>query len=191
MAVPAPATKTQILSAAYGLLYREGFARVSMDAIAEAAGVTKKTLYYHFPGKDELVAAVLDHQHDQVLVQMQQWGAGETYSAADFLSAIFVQLQSAAAEPDWLGSGFSRLSMELADLPDHPARTAAQEHKASIEAWLVKELTRLSEPDPEGLARHVMLLLEGCLSLMLIHRDTSYAGAAAQAVRQLTEARVA
>ena len=35
------------------------------------------------------------------------------------------------------------------------------------------------------LARQTMLLIEGCLSLSLIHGDPSYAGAAARAVREL------
>ncbi len=55
-------TRERILAAAYGLLYQEGFSRVSLDAIAAASGLTKKTLYYHFDSKDALVAAVLESQ---------------------------------------------------------------------------------------------------------------------------------
>ena len=50
-----------ILTSAYRLFHRHGFNRVSMDEIAAAAGVTKRTLYYHFRSKDSLLAAVL-HQ---------------------------------------------------------------------------------------------------------------------------------
>lgn len=42
-------TTIKILDAAYGLMWRQGFLRVSMDEIAERAGVTKRTLYQHFP----------------------------------------------------------------------------------------------------------------------------------------------
>jgi AcrR family transcriptional regulator len=35
------------------------FAAVSVDAVAAKAGVTKRTLYYHFKSKDDLVAAYL------------------------------------------------------------------------------------------------------------------------------------
>ena len=55
-------TKRRIIDAAYELFYKDGFARAGVDAIAERAGVTKRTLYQHFDSKDALVAAVLDIQ---------------------------------------------------------------------------------------------------------------------------------
>lgn len=48
MARSSESTRDRILEAAYGLLYREGFTRVSLDAIAADAGLTKRTLYYHY-----------------------------------------------------------------------------------------------------------------------------------------------
>jgi AcrR family transcriptional regulator len=55
-------TKRRITDAAYELFYKSGFARAGVDAIAEAAQMTKRTLYYHFDSKDSLMAAVLDAQ---------------------------------------------------------------------------------------------------------------------------------
>ena len=49
--------KQTILTCAYRLFHRLGFNRVSMDEIATAAGVTKRTLYFHFRSKDDLMAA--------------------------------------------------------------------------------------------------------------------------------------
>ena len=54
-------TKGRILSAAYRLFYKQGFSRVSVDAIADLAGVTKRTIYYHFDSKDEIVTS---YNHD-------------------------------------------------------------------------------------------------------------------------------
>ena len=181
----ASTTKNRILSAAYGLLYREGFARVSVDAMAEAAGVTKRTLYYHFESKDALVAAVLDHQHIHTLARIRGWGKRSAESPAEFLTGLFEQLEIWASEPRWLGSGFTRLTMELADLPGHPARHAAHQHKIAVENWLAGELERLGVRPPEELACQVMLLVEGCLSLILIHGDTSYVAAASRAAKRL------
>jgi AcrR family transcriptional regulator len=163
----------------------EGFARVSMDAIAEAGGVTKRTLYYHFDSKDGLAAAVLDHQHLHALTRIQRWAKSSAETPADFLAALFEQLENWASEPRWHGSGFTRLTMELADLPGHPVRHAAHQHKCAIEDWLAGELKRLGARHPQQLARQVMLLIEGCLSLILIHGDTTYVSAAAQAADQL------
>ena len=144
-------TRNQILSAAYELLYKEGFVRVSMDAIAEAAGVTKRTVYYHFESKDALAAAVLDHHHSFALARIQGWSKGSAETPADYLAALFAQLESWASEPKWLGSGFTRLTMELADLHGHPVRHAAHQHKAAVEDWLASELKRRDARCPNEL----------------------------------------
>src|SRR5271154_3528966 len=49
----------RILAAAGELFYRHGIRAVGVDAIAEAAGTNKMTLYRHFTSKDELVAEYL------------------------------------------------------------------------------------------------------------------------------------
>lgn len=50
-----------ILDAAAGLLREAGFARMSMEGVAAAAGVSKPTLYLRYASKSELVVAVLVH----------------------------------------------------------------------------------------------------------------------------------
>jgi AcrR family transcriptional regulator len=191
MAASAKDTKGRILKAAYRLLYREGFARVSMDAIAEASGVTKKTLYYHFDSKDSLTAAVLEHQQRLALAQIQKWGRKSSGTAADYMTALFEDLEKWASQPRWLGSGFTRLTMEMAHLPGHPVRHAASQHKHAVETWLASELESLGARNPQELARQVMLLIEGSLSLILIHRDVSYAKTAARAAVRLLKTETA
>lgn len=49
----------RILDAALALLGRDGFARMSVDAVSAAAGVPKSTIYRRYPGKAELASAAL------------------------------------------------------------------------------------------------------------------------------------
>src|SRR5262252_33538 len=51
--------RARILAAAAELFYRHGIRAVGVEAIAEAAGTNKMTLYRHFDSKDELVAEYL------------------------------------------------------------------------------------------------------------------------------------
>jgi AcrR family transcriptional regulator len=180
-------TRERILSAAYRLFYKEGFARVSVDAIAAAAGVTKRTLYNHFTSKDELLAAVLDRQHLLALAQIKKWGGDSAKTPSEFLTGLFEQLALWASRPRWLGSGFTRVTMELADLPGHPARQAAHRHKAAVEGWLAQRLEELGAANPEELARQAALLMEGSHALVLIHRDPRYIASAAEAARRLAD----
>src|SRR2546426_12721955 len=48
--------RERILAVAADLFYRQGIRAVGVEAIAEAAGTNKMTLYRHFPSKDALVA---------------------------------------------------------------------------------------------------------------------------------------
>ena len=55
--------RTRILEAAYTCVARWGMAKTSVDAAAREAGLSRATLYRHFPGgKDELLAAVVDYE---------------------------------------------------------------------------------------------------------------------------------
>ncbi|RJF80635.1 TetR/AcrR family transcriptional regulator [Oleomonas cavernae] len=56
-----PGRKTAaVLTAAKRLFLERGYAGTSMDAVAAAAPVSKRTLYQYFPGKEELFGAVID-----------------------------------------------------------------------------------------------------------------------------------
>src|SRR5207249_4197531 len=53
------ATSRRVLAAARGHFFMHGFRSVSMDDLAAELGMSKKTLYAHFPSKHELVRAVM------------------------------------------------------------------------------------------------------------------------------------
>lgn len=50
-----------IVQAAIGEFREHGFNGTSMDRVAAAAGVSKRTVYNHFPSKEELFEAILEH----------------------------------------------------------------------------------------------------------------------------------
>lgn len=54
-----------ILEAALTLMARDGYARMSVDAVAAEAGVGKPTVYLRYPGKAELATAALAHLREQ------------------------------------------------------------------------------------------------------------------------------
>jgi hypothetical protein len=90
-----------------------------------------------------------------------------------------------STRPDFAGTGFTRFVIELADLPGHPARVIARRHKALIETQIAQALKRAQISMPEKRARQLLMLSEGAIVLMLVHRDRSYITAAAEAAKQL------
>lgn len=181
----AAATRQRILDAAYAEFYRRGFARVGVDEVAAAAKVTKRTLYYHFDSKDQLLGAVLAAQHVLALSTFRRWADRVDGNAEQMVVRLFAELSKWSAKPRFSGSGFTRLAMELADLPGHPARVAARQHKAVIEAELVKMFARSRVSDPTRKAREIALLLEGAINLILVHGDRGYAESGKQAAKVL------
>jgi AcrR family transcriptional regulator len=179
--------RRRIIDAAYEFFYRHGYGRAGVDAIAEAAGVTKRTLYHHFDSKDALLTAVLEDQHELVLKRFREW-LRPTAEPIAMLEALFAELKRWSAKPGWQGSGFSRAALELADLPGHPARLAAHRHKAALEQILREELAKHAQCDADVLARQVLAVVEGCMVLILVHGDPTYADAGGAAARLLVEA---
>jgi AcrR family transcriptional regulator len=181
-------TRLHILDAAYGLFWRQGFLRVSMDEIAAHAGITKRALYLHFRSKDALMAATLAYSSELALKRLREFrrpiGTGE-----DLIESYFAQLGGWAKKPRYSGGGFTRAVVELADLQGHPARVIARKHKSAVEKWLADELAATGIPLAGERAREIMLLTEGAMALMLIHGDPDWANSAARAAKKLLRKR--
>ena len=190
MTTPRTPTRDRIVDAASALFYADGIRAVSVDAVAEKAGVTKKTLYYHFASKDDLVAAYLAGRDQPNLDAFARWFASADGDAAARTTAIFEKLAKAARRSDWRGCGFLRTSAELANLPGHPAIRIGRAHKKKFETWLTQRFAEAGIAEPETLARQVVVLLDGAFSTMLLHRDAAYIEAAGQAAAALIEARL-
>lgn len=181
-------TREQIVTAATRLFYGEGIRAVSMDAVAEKAGVTKKTLYYHFTSKDELVAETIAARDQPTLELYMRWFAETDGRVADKVYGLFVKLGRSVNTPRWRGCGFLRTIAELANTPAHPAVKAGAAHKKRFEAWLATELRAHGIDGAEALARQLVILLDGATTVMLIHRDLDYVESAGRLARGLVEA---
>ncbi len=129
-------TRDRIVATASRLFYSEGIRGVSVDAVADAAGLTKRTLYYHFKSKDDLVAAYLEARDQPNLALFKRWFTETKGSSAAKVQGIFRNLARSARHPKWKGCGFLRTSAELANMPGHPAIKIGAAHKKKFEAWL-------------------------------------------------------
>ena len=70
---PAEPTRRRIFDAAYELFYLKGYSRVGVDEIAAFAGLTKRTLYYHFESKDQLLGSVLVLHSELALARIRKY----------------------------------------------------------------------------------------------------------------------
>ena len=70
--VPADVRREQLLDAAIAVIVRDGYAGVSVEAIAREAGVTRPVVYGVFDGLTPLLTALLDRQEARALSQLEE-----------------------------------------------------------------------------------------------------------------------
>lgn len=167
MSTTTPSTDAgrRLLAAASALFYADGITAVGVAGIAEAAGVTKKTLYDCFGSKAELVAAYLTHRHATWWTYLQE-------RLATAPSPRVLTLFDAYRDHPQLdlgrGCAFQRAAAELGD--DHPGTAVIREHKAAVRTEIAR-LVAEDVPGDERLAEHVYLLLEGAAARRGTDRD--------------------
>lgn len=82
------ARREAILDAGKAVFLEEGFAVASMDRIAERAGVTKRTVYAHFPSKQALFGAAVERACANVVSQIPQADAVDPDPRVGLMAAL-------------------------------------------------------------------------------------------------------
>jgi AcrR family transcriptional regulator len=63
-------TKNRILDQALEQFLQFGFSKVTMNEIADALGMSKKTLYQYFVSKEELLMAMMERLHQEIIAKI-------------------------------------------------------------------------------------------------------------------------
>ena len=79
------ALRLRILKFATDFFLKHGYQAVSMDAIAEAASVSNRTVYSHFENKERLLAAVFRHAAERLRPQFSEKAIN---TSSEFQSAL-------------------------------------------------------------------------------------------------------
>jgi AcrR family transcriptional regulator len=151
--------RDRIVETATGLFRRHGIRGIGVDAIAEAAGTNKMTLYRHFGSKDELIAECLRHQADKA---ERKWADLETAHPGDPLGQLlgWVRLVAHYLAQEAQGCDLANTAVELHET-DHPARAVIEAFKTAQRNHLASVCRAAGARDPELLADTLDLLIEG------------------------------
>jgi TetR/AcrR family transcriptional regulator, regulator of autoinduction and epiphytic fitness len=133
--VPRGASREAIVEAASRLFLERGFGSVSMDELAEAAGLARRTLYNQFTSKEEIFREMLlmvSGQFEEAFppgVETQ----GDVEEVLRLVARMILELHG---RPEYLGF----LRMVVADSRQFP--------------WIAEELAAVMDPQAERLARY-------------------------------------
>lgn len=156
---PTPA-RERLLEAARTLFSTRGVHKVSMDGIVRESGSTKVTLYRHYRSKDDLILAVLRREAQDFLQELQDNVTRLEPRPERQLLAVFDALAGWFARPTFRGCLLTNIVTELA-APDHPSVQLLQDHQRHMREYLAVLARQAGQPDPEGLAAELHLVLEG------------------------------
>lgn len=157
------------MEAASDLFYREGIKSVGVDTISQRAGVSKRTLYNRFGGKDALVAEYLRRRDERWRTYLKGVTA-DLLEPREKLLAVFGAYGEWLVGDDFRGCAFANAAAEIPD-PNHPARIVAQEHKEGIRKYLATMAKDAGFDEPETLAERLLILLEGATATAAMRRS--------------------
>jgi AcrR family transcriptional regulator len=151
--------RQRIINMARDLFRKHGIRGIGVDAIAEAAGTNKMTLYRHFGSKDELVAECLREVGRSAEAM---WAGFEAAHPGDPLAQLhaWVRCGAECAAGDGRGCDIANAAVELAE-SDHPARHVIEEFKRKQRDRLAALCRDAGIADSDLLADTLSLLLEG------------------------------
>ena len=183
-------TRARILAAAGKLFYAKGVRAAGTGLVAAKADVTKRTLYKHFESKDALIAAYLEAQNEPVLAALIATITGADGDVVAQIEALFDLFAKQAENPGWHGCPFARAVCESPEHTDGRVAQLAAHHKRAFEDWLADHLVAQGVSGHELVAKQLMVLVDGAVTQLLIHRDRAYAKAAKQAAVTLLQAQL-
>ena len=162
-----PVKRGAIVRAALEVFLREGYARASVDAIAAAAGVSKRTIYDYYGDKEQLFLSTLEETKeaqsaigrdllDRTLGRVDDIEKALTAFGREFAGAIARSPERAAV-----------MRLTIAEASHFPALLAPPSPDTSFQRALADRLAALGEqglldvPDPMEAAEFLGLLVTG------------------------------
>jgi AcrR family transcriptional regulator len=182
-----PPTRERLVLAAMHLFWEKGYVSTSVADVLQKADVNSGSLYHFFPGKQDLLLAVLDAYRrgiDEMLLAPAWKGVVDPIAR---IFALLAQYRRSIVQTDCMyGCPIGSLALEIHE-PDPPVRNAIAQNfaawVAAIERCLADAGARLPKrTDRRALAEFVLTTMEGGVMQARTHRDVGYFD---RAVRQL------
>ncbi|CAL9663467.1 TetR/AcrR family transcriptional regulator [Streptomyces sp. enrichment culture] len=162
--------RERILAAAARLFAVQGINATGMEQVAEAAPVSKRTLYAHFRTKSDLVIAHLQDLASSGAT-LESVLTREDIPPRERILGLFDQ-PAPAAEPV-RGCPFIDAAAEFPD-PDSTVHSYAREQKLRMVELVTALVTELGCREPAALAEQLVTLADGAASRAMVLGDPDY-----------------
>jgi TetR/AcrR family transcriptional repressor of nem operon len=184
-----PDTRTRLVLAAMQLFWEKGYNSTSIADVLHTAKVNSGSLYYFFPGKSDLLAAVLDMYYEGIRPMLLEPAWAGVSDPVERIFALLARYRKSLVDTDcFYGCPIGSLALEL-----HEPDLAVRERLAkNFSAWIQAIAECLSQAkarlpkglDQRELAQFVLTVMEGGVMQARTFRDIEYFDAAVRQLRQ-------
>jgi AcrR family transcriptional regulator len=186
-------TRERVIHAAMELFWLKGYASTSIADILSRSQVNSGSLYYFFPGKQNVLIAVLEAYRDGIRSILLDPAWGEVEDPIEKVFALLAQYRRSIVETDCeYGCPIGSLALELHE-PDPAVRELLA---ANFSAWVsavegcFREASDRFEPDTEFrvLAELALSVMEGGVMQARTYLDVSYFDRGVEQLRKMIDA---
>lgn len=174
--------REDVLSQTLQLFELRGIADTTPEMVAERINYPLEEFLRFWPDKEALFYDALRYLSQQVDIWRRQLLLDEELTKEQKLLARYGALTDCVSSNRYPGCLFIAACTFFPD-PDHPVHQLADQQKQAAFAFTHELLTQLEVDDPTMVAKQMELVLEGCLSRMLVNRSQADVDTA----RQLAE----
>ena len=178
-------TRDKILKTAEELIYQNGIHAMGMDLLVKTSGVARKSIYRHFANKEDVASAALT-ERDERWMQWFRTESDKGKTPQERILNMFTVLKSWFESDGFRGCAFINTAGEVGD-PEDPVRQIAKMHKQKLLDYTLELAEQLSVEHPEDLARQLMILLEGAITMSYVMGDGSAADNAQDIAKLMLE----
>ncbi|RFB79051.1 TetR/AcrR family transcriptional regulator [Methylovirgula sp. 4M-Z18] len=179
-----PSKKTVIVEKAFDAFYSGGFHATGVDALADDAGVSKRTLYKYFPTKEHLIEAVLDHYGATVRTYLIDAAAERSDDPRAQIMALFDIRRDLMLQQQFRGCLAQQAAQEYRDR--HVGIEQVGEATVHyFEAHFIALCRQAKLKEPAHLGKHLHLIFQGAVAASQMRRDVTAFTTAKSIVRSL------
>jgi len=160
-----PQRRRQILAAAMELFSHSGYHGVTVDAIAQQAGISKGNLYWHFKSKQEIFQLLFDHVVEELFTPVVKTMESDMLPREKLRALAQNCLDSAEADPKAV-----HLMWQIATQPELKDLLSS-EYQLWINPfidYLTLLFAEIGEKEPEGVAMLYAFTLDALMFLVII-----------------------
>lgn len=162
--------REDVLGEALKLLEIRGIASTTLEMVAERLDYPLEELQRFWPDREALLYDVLRYLSQQVDAWRRQLMHNDELTAEQKLLARYGALTEFVSNHRYPGCLFIAACTFYPD-PGHPIHQLADQQKQAAHDFSHELLTQLEVDDPAMVAKQMELILEGCLSRMLVNRS--------------------